>query len=213
MRQFFNVKDFKDIPIKTKEKVVAASDSAIGKQSYYDVFISHSSKDKMLIQKVANLLEYQCGLSAYVDWDEDSGMPREEVADTVKDVMNRCHSFLIVKTSNSDKSSWVSWETGLYDAKNPDKIGVLLIENDDTGFNLETFEHQEYLKRYQILDKNELIHFVKEGAKKVIAARTQNFDLAFRQNEMGVDKQTGKLSKMTPVKSSSTKFYGNNHRK
>ena len=107
MTTYFNVKDFADIQLSKNfaedRNCQVYNASAHGKQENYDVFISHSSKDKDLIKKLRSYLEDYFGLSAYIDWDEDCGMSREEVADRVKEAMSRSKTFLIVKTDNSDK--------------------------------------------------------------------------------------------------------------
>lgn len=140
---------------------------ALGDQVEYDVFLSHSTKDMVLIRKIRDILENNYGIAVYIDWDEDEGTSRDDIADVVKNAMDRSHSFLIVKTYNSDESSWVSWETGYFDNKDADKIGVLLVEDDEEGFNSQTFKHQEYLKNYIILGPEDIVDFVKHGIKYI----------------------------------------------
>jgi hypothetical protein len=137
----------------------------------YDVFLSHSSKDKDLVGKIRDVIEKEFGFDAYVDWDENSGMKRSEVANTVKKAMKHSKTLLIVKTKNSDESSWVSWETGYFEALNCqsgdnklDRIGVLVIEDGD--YNAEevqissTCYHQEYLLRYTFVNEDNLRSFI-----------------------------------------------------
>lgn len=75
MTTYFNVKDFADIQLSKNfaedRNCQVYNASAHGKQENYDVFISHSSKDKDLIKKLRSYLEDYFGLSAYIDWDED----------------------------------------------------------------------------------------------------------------------------------------------
>ncbi len=224
MTTYFNVKDFADIQLSKNfaedRNCQVYNASAHGKQENYDVFISHSSKDKDLIKKLRSYLEDYFGLSAYIDWDEDCGMSREEVADRVKEAMSRSKTFLIVKTDNSDKSSWVSWETGCFEIMcsspkndNFDKIGVLLIENDSKKFTKETFEHQEYLKRYEIIGKDELQDFVKSGRQKILenrklANKIVQIDKDFRSKELKFDPATATLKNVTSGSGTTTFFYG-----
>ncbi len=169
-RKFYNRKDF-SVPLSTSQIRVLnekrARLSAMGEQVQYDVFLSHSTKDMTLIKAIRDILEDHFGISVYIDWDEDAGTSRDEIADTVKDAMNRSKTFLIVKTDNSDDSSWVPWETGYFDNKDNDKIGVLLIEDDDSEFNHETFEHREYLKNYAILGPEDVVDFIKNGSSYI----------------------------------------------
>ncbi len=224
MTTYFNVKDFTDIQLSKNfaedRNCQVCNASVHGKQSNYDVFISHSSKDKVLIQKLRIYLEDHFGLSAYIDWDEDCGMSRDQVADRVKDAMFRSKTFLIVKTDNSDKSSWVSWETGCFeimcsspDKDNFEKIGVLLIEDESKKFTKETFEHQEYLKRYEIIGKDELQAFVEGGRQKILENRALEskiveFDKSFRDRSLKVDHSTATLKSVAVGSGTTTSFYG-----
>ena len=170
VRKFYNRKDFavklSDTQIRTLEEKRARFD-AMGEQAQYDVFLSHSTEDMALIKQIRDVLEESLDISVYIDWDEDAGTSRDEIADVVKSAMNRSKSFLVVKTDNSDDSSWVSWETGYFDKKDSDKIAVLLVENDDDEFNSETFEHQEYLKNYIILGPDDVVDFIKSGSSHI----------------------------------------------
>lgn len=224
MTTYFNVKDFADIQLSKNfaedRNCQVYNASAQGKQDNYDVFISHSSRDKDLIKKLRIYLEDQYHLSAYIDWNEDSGMSREEVADTVKNAMSHSKTFLIVKTDNSDQSSWVSWETGCFEMmcttfndNNFDRIGVLLIEDDSKAFNKNTFLHQEYLKRYEIIGKDELIDFVAGGRKKILENRRYaenilSFDKDFRSASLKFDHSIATLKTVTSGSGTTTSFYG-----
>jgi hypothetical protein len=204
-RRYFNVNDFKDIKLNLNESKAslesAAYDSAGGKQKNYDVFLSHSTKDKVLIRQIKQYLEEENEISVYIDWDEDSGTNRDEIANVVREAMKISRNFLIVKTDNSDASSWVSWETGYFDNKNPDRIGVLLVENET--FTHKDFEHQEYLKSYEILGPDDIVTFIKDGVRELIAIRRDN---DFRAGRLIVS-PTGLIAGGDGA-SHSTKFYG-----
>lgn len=207
---FFNVKDFKDIPINLSE-VRASAESLIldaaGPQKTYDVFLSHSTDDAKLIKQIRAYLETKHDLSVYIDWDEDCGTSRDEIASVVKKAMLISKSFVVVKTDNSDASSWVSWETGFFDNKDADRIGVLLVEDDEKNFTHNTFIHQEYLKNYILLSKDDLLDFVKSGSKSIHEKRMSSVDSAFRNHNMAIGK-TGALNLTTDQKGTTTKFYG-----
>lgn len=214
MTQFFNRAYLNSLELKPHAvramNEALLNEAASGRQEEYDVFISHSTKDKRLIKALRQTLEDQFHLSAYIDWDEDNGMSRDDVADTVKERMKHCKSFLVVKTENSDMSSWVSWETGYYEALCYEKehisferIGVLLIE--DGVFNKDTFLHQEYLKRYEIINESNLIEFVNKGAMGI---RTKRLDEEFRKKNLGVDRKTGFLTTLNTPTGTTTSYYG-----
>jgi hypothetical protein len=213
MANYFNRKDFGEIILNSSQRVSKAFDSASGKQVEYDVFISHSSKpeDKSLVRQIRQLLEDHYKLSAYIDWDEDYGMSRDEASDKIKLAMDVSKSFIVVKTSNSDESQWVAWETGRFDSKDSDKIGVLLIEDDDK-FTVDTWKHREFLKDYIILEKADVVSFVANGAKKIIAAKkhAQELNSALASKSVILNEATGQLNIGKPMSGTTTKFYGTN---
>jgi hypothetical protein len=167
-RKFYNIKDFEILPqsklyeFSSKREFIKANEGA-----RYDVFLSHSTEDKDLIKKIRDTLENTFHISVYIDWDEDAGTPRDEIANVVKDAMNKSESFLVVKTDNSDDSSWVPWETGYFDNIKADRIGVLLVEDENKHFNHKTFLHREYLKNYVLLGPDDIIDFIKTGSNYI----------------------------------------------
>lgn len=210
--RFFNVKDFNSIDLNAPRKATASfsADEAMdakGKQPQYDVFLSHSTKDKNLIKKIRRYLEDNNGLSVYIDWDEDEGTHRDDIADVVRTAMKRSKTFLVVKTENSDESSWVSWETGFYDNLDSNKIGVLLVEDPEKGFTRDTFNHQEYLKNYMLLMMDDLLNFVAGGRSAAEEAKFNKRNNAFLQNSTSL-KTDGSLSIGAVGTGITTKFYG-----
>ena len=210
MSKYFNRKDFDSI--KLNERIKTASsisfDNAEGKQQEYDVFISHSTKDKDIVKKIRQLLEEKYGLSAYIDWEEDAGTTRNEVADKVKEAMNISKSLIFIKTSNSDESQWTAWEVGRYDAINSDRIGVLLVEDDN--FYEADWLHREFLTDYIILEKDDIVPFVQNGAKKLIETKRRALDLnkASQDKSFYFNAKEGKLETKETGKGTATKFYG-----
>jgi len=207
---FFNINDFKSIELKSSLLGhTLTTDSAIGPQANYDVFLSHSTKDKKLIKQIATYLESTHNISVYIDWDEDSGIARDEIADSVKNAMNISDSFLIVKTDNSDNSSWVAWETGYFDNKDRNRIGILLVEDNEKGHTHETFLHREYLKNYILIGPNDIVPFIKGGRTSVQEERAQNIDQNFRNNNI-TNTPSGKIQVISDNTGHSTKFF-NDH--
>ena len=215
MANYFNVKDFDSVQLKARTTHAMDSgrvfnarlnDDASGKQVEYDVFISHSSENKDLIRKLRQVLEDDYNLSAYIDWDEDAGMSRDEVADKVKDAMDRSNSLIYVKTSKSDNSQWVAWEVGRYDANKSDRIGVLLIE--DEKITADTWEHREFLKDYQILEKEDIKAFVQDGVKKLRENKRRALASSLGAKTLGVAAGAGTIVKVSPAIGQATKFFG-----
>lgn len=83
----------------------------------YDIFLSHSYRDKELIYSVKFELEAY-GYKVYIDWIDDNQLSREEVtAEILKNRMDRAKSLVFVTTENSINSKWMPWELGYFDGK------------------------------------------------------------------------------------------------
>lgn len=213
MNNYFNVKDFDKVVLRSNTTFNESAhiynskmmDAASGKHAEYDVFISHSSKNKDLVRKLRQVLEDDYNLSAYIDWEEDAGTNRNDVADKIKLAMDRSKSLLYVKTSEADDSQWVAWEVGRYDHINNDKIGVLLI--DDEKNSASAWKHAEFLKDYQILSKNDFADFVRDGKKKLVENKRKSLAEALTAKTLGVAATTGTIIGVSPAIGQSTKFF------
>lgn len=108
------------------------------------IFLSHSHKDRDLIQPALSFLRSH-GVKIYVDW-MDEGMPdvvSGETAKKIKIKIQQQKKFLVMVTENSKDSRWVPWELGYADStKGMDHIAAFPVaENYD-------FTQNEYLKIY-----------------------------------------------------------------
>jgi len=113
-------------------------------QAEVTVFLSHSHKDRALIEPTLAFLRSH-GVKIYVDW-MDAGMPdivSGETAKKLKDRIKQQQKFLVLVTENSKDSRWVPWELGYADStKGMDHIAAFPVaENSD-------FKHNEYLSIY-----------------------------------------------------------------
>jgi len=113
------------------------------------VFLSHSHKDKELVEGFINYLAVWGRIKVYVDW-QDSDMPsatNHETARKIKKKIGELDYFVILATENALKSKWVPWEIGIADAIKPDKIAVFPVA-DASG----KFSGNEYLQLYPRLE-------------------------------------------------------------
>lgn len=122
----------------------------------YDVFLSHSLRDAQLIYGVRELLVKQ-GLSVYVDWIDDPQLDRSYVtpatADRLCQRMRRCATLLYVSTRAAQRSRWMPWELGYFDAtKGRDRVLIMPIE----GIGAGQFDGEEYLGLYRSVEKSGL---------------------------------------------------------
>lgn len=108
------------------------------------IFLSHSHKDRHLIEPVASFLRSH-GVKLYVDW-TDGEMPdvvSGETARKLKDRIRQFKKFIVLVTENSKSSRWVPWELGYADSqKGMDHIASFPIAD---GYD---FTDNEYLKIY-----------------------------------------------------------------
>ncbi|USS84808.1 toll/interleukin-1 receptor domain-containing protein [Fructilactobacillus myrtifloralis] len=124
---------------------------AFGNSSSYDLFISHSFKDKNLIGALASLFEKD-GISVYIDWIQDSTLDRLNVtsrtANVIKNRIKQCTGLAYIATKNIVDSKWCPWELGIGDGMNNGKVCILPILETKS----DTFHGQEYLGLYQYID-------------------------------------------------------------
>jgi hypothetical protein len=108
------------------------------------VFLSHSHKDKDLIQPSLAFLRSH-GVKIYVDW-MDEGMPDVVSGETAKKIklqIQQKKKFLVMVTENSKDSRWVPWELGYADStKGMGHIATFPISEKYD------FAQNEYLKIY-----------------------------------------------------------------
>ena len=95
----------------------------------YDIFLSHSSKDKELIAGLKLILN-DLGYTVYVDWSDGKLNPNEVTPDTAKvlrDRMKQCKSLIYAFSENASNSKWMPWELGYFDALKNSRVAVLPI--------------------------------------------------------------------------------------
>lgn len=95
----------------------------------YDIFLSHSSKDKELIAGLKLILE-DLGYKVYVDWNDDALNPNVVTPETAKILrarMKQCKSLVYAFSENASNSKWMPWELGYFDALKNSRVAVLPI--------------------------------------------------------------------------------------
>lgn len=118
----------------------------------FDVFLSHSFRDAVLILGLKRVLEAD-GLRTYVDWIEDPQLDRTKVNATtaahLRDRMRRCRSLVYATSQNASASRWMPWELGFFDGVHgPDRVAICPIAT-GTG----SYTGEEYLGLYKTLEK------------------------------------------------------------
>jgi hypothetical protein len=129
------------------ESIKARQMAGVALNSYQaetTIFLSHSHKDKSLIQPAIAFLRSH-GVRVYVDW-MDEGMPdvvSGETAKKIKQKIGEQKKFLVLVTENSKDSRWVPWELGYADpTKSVANIASFPVAEK------EDFAQNEYMKIY-----------------------------------------------------------------
>jgi hypothetical protein len=121
----------------------------------YDIFLSHSIRDKELILGMKKIFE-DIGYDVYVDWIDDPQLDRSNVspatAEKLRQRMSSCKSLFFVTTENSDSSKWMPWECGFFDGKK-EKVAIVPIKK--SSFD-NSYYGQEYLGLYPYVIESEL---------------------------------------------------------
>lgn len=113
------------------------------------VFLSHSHKDKQLVEGLIELLAEQ-GFYIYVDWN-DSDIPRitsGETARKIKEKIKELQRFFFLATENSLNSKWCPWELGVADSTKEYNDILIIPVADPSG----RFKGSEYLQVYKHLE-------------------------------------------------------------
>ncbi len=137
----------------------------------YDIFLSHSSKDKEMIAGLKLILT-DMGFTVYVDWNDDELNPDNVTSDTaavLRERMKQCRSLLYAFSENASDSKWMPWELGYFDGLKDSKVAVLPISKTTKT----SFEGTEFVGFYYVVQiariqgKTEKALWVYEGKKFV----------------------------------------------
>ena len=118
-------------------------------QANITVFLSHSHKDKELVEGLIELLAEQ-GFHIYVDWN-DSSMPRitrGATARKIKERIKELQLFFFLATENGLTSKWCPWELGVADSFKKWENILIIPVADPSG----RFKGNEYLQIYKHLE-------------------------------------------------------------
>lgn len=116
----------------------------------YDVFLSHTIKDALVIKGIKTILE-RSGLTVYVDWIDDPELNRASVnaatAEHLRTRMKHCRSLIFATSDSSPNSKWMPWELGFFDGLRGNHIAILPVTHTRDA----VFYGQEYLGLYPVL--------------------------------------------------------------
>ena len=129
-------------------------DRSVQGLKHYDVFISHSSRDKNYVRKVveeANAI----GLNCYVDWTADNDfLKRSMVSEYTKEVlkvrMKQSQKLLYLSSDISRSSQWVSFELDYYKNYLQREILMIILDGEDAH----DFKHITLKEMNQLLSND-----------------------------------------------------------
>lgn len=141
----------------TLNKTIALFEAKIAKailpKSEFDisVFISHSHKNKDLVEYLVALLK-KMNVDVYLDWKDEelSYPPSGETAEKIKSMIDNNNKFILLATNEGIESKWCNWELGLGDVHKYIEHIALLPVADNSG----DWYGNEYLQIYPYIDKN-----------------------------------------------------------
>jgi len=139
---------------------VLGSYSVLNKNQKFDIFLSHSSIDKIAVGGLAKHLEKTYHLSTYVDWINDPQLDRsnvtKETAEIIKMRMSNSSCLFYVTSLNAPKSKWMPWELGIMDAL-VGKVAICPLSEEYS--NSDSYNGQEYLGLYPYISESASHYF------------------------------------------------------
>lgn len=143
----------------------------------YDFFISHSSVDKNTI--VDNLVATLENMGYSVWYDKYEISVGDEIRSKIKKGLETSYCIILVLTDNFEKSKWVFYETGVFDAEKNSCIIPLLynISESTKGTILSIIGNRKYLDMNTITNEeaaSELIKTLSRNKKENIDLYTVN---------------------------------------
>lgn len=141
---------FNQYDVKNYDKSIIVENYTFAKKSLnqaFDVFLSHSSKDKDILPSIINFIS-QYGVNVYID-KSDVELPRKtspETGEILKNRIQKAKKFIVLVSENSKDSKWIPWELGIADEKK--KIENVALLPSVQSSSQSNWPEQEYLGLY-----------------------------------------------------------------
>jgi hypothetical protein len=134
---FFNIQDLEKraqnqyLTESQAEVELSSLKKSFNSYKIYDIFLSHSFLDAKYVKLIRDDF-IKMGYSVYVDWIEDKDLDRNNVtpktAEQLRNRMKQSKSLFYATTENYQKSNWMPWELGYFDALK-DRVAILPVKN------------------------------------------------------------------------------------
>ncbi|MBR8534680.1 hypothetical protein KDU71_03845 [Carboxylicivirga sediminis] len=126
------------------------------KYEKFDIFLSHSYKDKSEIQRLYELLTFDLNTrnyKVYVDWLYNKELKRENVnvdtANVIRSNIEKSKCLIYATPINETNSKWMPWECGYMDGFTGNVAILPIMEEVD-----EEFSGEEFLTLYPVIKKD-----------------------------------------------------------
>lgn len=135
----------------TLQANISLSEPSTNQSKKYDIFLSHSYRDKQDVIVAKRLLE-DFDFDVYVDWHNDEELSRkavtERTAEILRSRMRDSKVLVYLITPNSKSSLWMPWELGFFDGLSEGvRVAILpMIEKSSD------YTKTEYLGLYPYVD-------------------------------------------------------------
>lgn len=136
------------------ERIVESFSSQNKELLKFDIFLSHSYRDKEYVKGLYFDLEDK-GYSVYVDWIIDPHLSRTNVtkqtAELIRQRMKQSKTLVYATSENASTSKWMPWELGFADG-DKGNCSILPIMNSSHA----SFKGQEFLSIYPYITLNRI---------------------------------------------------------
>jgi hypothetical protein len=130
------------------------------RRTQYLVFVSHATLDKWLAKTICERIEAVGAATFRDDRDIDGG---DDIPDTIRDAISRCHEMVVLLTPASVDRPWVLMEIGAAWQRGND-LRIIAIRQ-----HIEVEPIPSMLKSKKVIDLNEVDEYLAELARRVKA--------------------------------------------
>lgn len=117
------VKETADFTVTPQDLLTRFSSTSVQNMMRFDVFVSHSIKNRADVKRIIDDLNQKHGLTCYCDWGVDNEfLQRDAVGEATRKALERrlrqSRAFLLVNSAASSASPWVEWEINYFKTLN-----------------------------------------------------------------------------------------------
>lgn len=113
------VKETADFTVTPQDLLTRFSSTSVQNMMQFDVFVSHSIKNRAAVKKIIDTLNQKYSLTCYCDWGVDNEfLQRDAIGEATRKALERrlrqSRTLLLVNSAASSVSPWVDWEINFF---------------------------------------------------------------------------------------------------